>query len=70
MGVAEIITIITSVITGIAKVTKVTRAALAKSLDDMAADVRAGRLIPDELLAAVEADSDRLDDVRKNLPDG
>jgi hypothetical protein len=70
MGVAEIITIITSVITGLAKVTKVTREALAKSLEDMASDVRAGKLIPNELLAQVEEDSNRLDDIRRNLPDG
>jgi len=69
MGAAEIITIITSVITGIAKVAKVTREALAKSLEEMAADVRAGGLIPDELLAKVEADGDRLDNVRDGLPD-
>lgn len=69
MGAAEIITIITSVITGLAKVAKVTREALAKSLEEMAADVRAGGLIPDELLAKVEADGDRLDNVRDGLPD-
>lgn len=69
MGAAEIITIITSVITGLVKVTKVTREAFAKSLEEMAADVRGGGLIPDELLAKVEADGDRLDDVRGNLPD-
>ena len=69
MGVAEIITIITSVITGIAKVTKVTREALAKSLEEMASDVRDGGLIPDELLAKVEADGERLDNVRDDLPD-
>ena len=69
MGVAEIITIITSVITGLAKVTKVTREALAKSLEDMAADVRSGKLLPTELIDKVEADSNRLDDIRGNLPD-
>jgi len=69
MGAAEITTLITSIITGIAKVTKVTREALAKSLEDMAADVRKGGLIPDELLAKVEADNDRLNDIRDNLPD-
>jgi len=69
MGAAEIITIITSVITGLVKVAKVTREALAKSLEEMAADVRAGGLIPDELLAKVEADGDRLDNVRDGLPD-
>ena len=69
MGVAEIITIITSVITGIAKVTKVTREALAKSLEEMASDVRDGGLIPEELLAKVEADGERLDKVRDGLPD-
>ena len=69
MGPAEITTLITSIITGIAKVTKVTREALAKSLEQMAADIRAGGLIPDELLAKVESDSDRLDDIRGNLPD-
>lgn len=69
MGVAEITTLITSIITGIAKVTKVTREALAKSLEQMAADVRSGKLIPDELLAKVEADGKRLDDIRGDLPD-
>jgi len=69
MGVTEIITIITSVITGIAKVSKVSREALAKSLAEMAEDVRNGALIPDDLLEKVEADGDRLDDVRNNLPD-
>jgi hypothetical protein len=69
MGVAEIITLITSILTGLAKVTKVTRAALAKSLEQMAADVRAGGLIPDELLEQVEEDADRLDSIRDNLPD-
>ena len=69
MGAGEIITIITSVITGLAKVAKVTREALAKSLEEMAADVRAGGLIPDELLAQVEEDAERLDDVRDGLPD-
>lgn len=68
MGVAEIITIITAVIQGIAKVTKVTREALAKSLEEMAADVRAGGLIPDELLAKVEEDNDRLESIRDRLP--
>lgn len=67
MGVA-IITIITAVIQGIAKVTKVTREALAKSLEEMAADVRAGGLIPDELLAKVEEDNDRLESIRDRLP--
>lgn len=69
MGAAEIITIITSVISGLAKVAKVTREALAKSLEQMAADVRAGGLIPDELLAKAEADGNRLDSVRDSLPD-
>lgn len=69
MGVVEIITVITSVITGLVKVTKVTREALAKSLEEMASDVRAGKLIPDELLAKVEADADRLDNIRNSLPD-
>jgi hypothetical protein len=69
MGAAEITTLITSILTGIAKVAKVTREALAKSLEQMAADVRAGGLIPDELLAKVEEDGNRLDDIRGNLPD-
>jgi len=69
MGAAEITTLITSLITGIARVTKVTREALAKSLEQMASDVRNGKLIPDELLAKSEADGKRLDDVRGNLPD-
>ena len=69
MGAAEITTLITSIITGIAKVAKVTREALAKSLEQMAADVRSGGLIPDELLAKAQADGDRLRDVRGNLPD-
>lgn len=69
MGAAEIITLITSLITGIAKVTKVTREALAKSLEQMASDVRSGKLIPDELLAKAEADGDRLRDIRGNLKD-
>lgn len=69
MGAAEITTLITSLITGIARVTKVTREALAKSLEQMASDVRNGKLIPDELLAKSEADGNRLDDVRGNLPD-
>jgi hypothetical protein len=69
MGIAQITTLITSLITGIANATKVTREALAKSLEQIAADVRAGKLIPDELLAQVEADGDRLDDMRDNLPD-
>lgn len=69
MGAAEIITIITSVLTGIARVAKVSREALAKSLEQMAADVRAGGLIPDELLEKVEDDADRLDNIRDNLPD-
>lgn len=69
MGASEITTLITSIITGIAKVSKVTREALAKSLEEMAADVRGGGLIPDELLAQAEADGDRLRNVRGNLPD-
>ena len=69
MGAAEIVTIITSVITGIARVAKVSREALAKGLEEMAADVRAGGLIPDELLAKVEADGDKLDNVRDSLPE-
>ena len=69
MGVAEITTLIISIITGIAKVTKVTRETIAKSLEEIAVDVRAGKLIPDALLAKVEADSDRLEDIRSNLPD-
>ena len=69
MGAAEITTLITSIITGIAKVAKVTREALAKSLEQMAADVRNGGLIPDELLAKAEADGDRLRNIRNNLPD-
>ena len=56
MGAAEIITLITSVITGIAKVAKVTREALAKSLEQMAADVRAGKLIDLEVDPAVGRD--------------
>ena len=69
MGVAEIITLITSIITGIAKVTKVTREALAMSLEQMAVGVRNGDIIPDELLEQVEADADRLDSIRDGLPD-
>ena len=69
MGVAEITTLITAIITGIAKVAKVTRESLAKSLETMAKDVRSGALIPDELLAKVEADGKRLDDMRDGLPD-
>ncbi len=68
MGAAEIITIITSVITGIARVTKMTRESWAKTLEEMAADVRRGKLLPDELLAKVEADGDALDNVRDSLP--
>jgi len=69
MGAAEIITLITSIITGLARVTKITREALAQSLEEMAADVRAGGLIPDELLAKVEQDSDRIDNIRDRLPE-
>lgn len=69
MGASEIVTLLTSIITGIAKVTKVTREALAKSLEEMAADVRKGGLIPDELLAKAESDGKRLEDIRNNLPD-
>jgi len=69
MGAAEITTLITSIITGIAKVTKVTREALAKSLEEMAADVRKGGLIPDELLAKAKSDGKRLEDIRGGLPD-
>ena len=68
MGVAEITTLITSLITGIARVSKVTREALAKSLEEMAKDVRSGALIPDELLAQVESDSERLSRIRDGLP--
>jgi hypothetical protein len=68
MGAAEIITIITSVIQGLVRVTKVTREALAKSLESMAADVRAGGLVPDQLLAKVESDGAKLDAVRDRLP--
>jgi len=68
MGASEIVTLLTSIITGIAKVTKVTREALAKSLEEMAADVRKGGLIPDELLAKAESDGKRLEDIRNNLP--
>ena len=69
MGAEAIVTLITSILTGIAKVTSVTREALVKSLEQMAADVRKGGLIPDELLANVEADKDRLDRIRDGLPD-
>lgn len=69
MSVSEIITIITAVIQGIVKVTKVTREALAKSLEEMAADVRAGGLIPDELLEKVEKDGDRISKIRDSLPE-
>lgn len=69
MGAAEIITLITSILTGLARVTKVTREALAQSLEQMAADVRAGGLIPDELLAKVEEDGDRIDSIRDRLPE-
>jgi hypothetical protein len=68
MGAAEIITIITSVIQGLVRVTKVTREALAKSLESMAADVRAGGLVPDQLLAKVESDSAKLEAMRDRLP--
>jgi hypothetical protein len=68
MGAAEIITIITSVIQGLVRVTKVTREALAKSLESMAADVRAGGLVPDQLLAKVESDGAKLDAMRDRLP--
>ena len=56
-------------IAGTAKVAGVTREALAKSLEEMAADIRGGGLIPDELLAKVQADGDRLNSVREGLPD-
>jgi len=69
MGTAEIITIITSVIHGIAKISSVTREALAKSLEQMASDVRSGGLIPDDLLNKVEADGKKLDKMRGSLPD-
>lgn len=69
MGIAELTTLITAIITGIAKVTSVTREALAKSLEQMAADVRAGKLIPDELLSKVESDAKRMDSIRDSLPD-
>jgi hypothetical protein len=69
MSVAALTTLITSIITGIARVSKVTREALAQSLEGMAEDVRKGGLIPDELLAKVEADGDRLRNVRDQLPD-
>lgn len=69
MGAEAIVTLITSILTGIAKVTSVTREALVKSLEQMAADVRNGGLIPDELLASVESDKDRLDRIRDGLPD-
>lgn len=69
MGASEIITIVTSVLTGIARVTGVTREALAKSLEEMAADARAGGLLPDELLAKVESDGKRIDNIRDRLPE-
>ncbi len=69
MSAAALTTLITSIITGIAKVTKVTREALAQSLEGMAKDVRSGGLIPDALLDKVEADGDRLRDIRDGLPD-
>jgi hypothetical protein len=69
MSVAALTTLITSIITGIARVSKVTREALAQSLEGMAEDVRKGGLIPDGLLAKVEADGDRLRNVRDQLPD-
>ena len=68
MGAAEIITIITSVIQGLVRVTKITREALAKSLETMASDVRAGGLVPDKLLAKVEDDAAKLDAIRDRLP--
>lgn len=69
MGIAEIITMITGAIGGILKVVKISREALAKGLEEMASEVRAGALLPDSLFEQVHADSDRLNDIRNSLPD-
>ena len=68
MSPSEIITIITAVLNGIAKITKVSREALAKSLEEMASDIRGGGLIPDELLEKVNQDSKKIDSIRDKLP--
>ena len=69
MGAAAIVTLLTSVLTGIAKVTGVTKDALTKSLEQMLESARDGKLLPEELLAQVTEDAERLDSIRENLPD-
>jgi hypothetical protein len=63
------IEILVPIITAIAKVVEVTREGLARSLEKLAADVRSGKLIPEETFQQATRDRARLKAMRDALPE-
>ncbi len=61
--------LIVPIIEAIARVVNITREALAKSLEEMAADIRAGKLIPDDAFEQAKKDQARISVARDTLPD-
>lgn len=60
--------LIVDIITALVKVAKTTREALAADLEEIAAKLRAGALIPDEAFAKGKATLSDTKDTRDNLP--
>lgn len=61
--------LIVDIITGLVKFIRTSREALAADLEKIAADVRAGKLIPDEAFAKAKATLDATKSARDKLPD-
>jgi len=61
--------VIVSILSGLVRVFNVTRDSLAKNLEEIAADVRSGKLIPQETFDRAKADKSKVDDAYNNLPD-
>ena len=61
MGAEQIVTLVTSILRGVAQVTNITQEALQKGLEQMLQDAKDGKLLPEELLASVKEDAEKLD---------
>ena len=62
-----IATIIGAIAEAVIGLTNVTREALARSLEEIAQEVRDGKLIPEEALEQAEKDQARIDAIKKRL---
>lgn len=62
-----IATIIAAIVEALLGITKITRENIAASLDEIAAKVRNGELIPQEAIDRATSDQDRIDAHRKKL---